>query len=112
MQPTCVVRPLVAAALLSALVVPAAARDRHLTVVNDTSFAIVELYGSRVGSDEWKANVLGDETLSAGASKDVVFEDTKGYCMFNLRAVFEDKDEVVTGEPVNVCDAGTFTYRE
>jgi len=94
------------------LATQADALERRITIVNETSFAIVALYGSRIGSSDWNANVLGDETLLAGASKEVVFDDTHGYCMFNLRAVFEDKDVVVTKEPVNVCDENAFYYRE
>lgn len=93
------------------LSVPADALDRHMTVINETSFDIVEIYGSNVGENDWQENMLGDEVLSAGASVDVDFDDRSGYCMFDLRAVFEDGDEVVS-ERVNVCDENRFYYRQ
>jgi hypothetical protein len=93
------------------LSVPADALDRHMTVVNETNFAIVQLYGSNVGTRNWSGNLLGDGGLPAGASVDIDFDDGSGYCMFDLRAVFEDGDEVVK-ERVNVCDENRFYYRE
>ena len=103
--------PATALVLSMTLSAPADALDRHMTVVNGTSFDIVELYGSNAGTSGPQENMLGDAVLPAGASADIDFDDGSGYCMFDLRAVFEDGDEVVS-EGVNICDENRFYYRE
>jgi hypothetical protein len=94
-----------------ALAVPADALDRQMTIVNGTSYDIVGIYGSNVGKSDWQENLLGDEALAAGAEVAIDFDDRSGYCLFDLRAVFADGDEVVS-ERVNVCDENRFYYRD
>lgn len=104
------VRLFVIAASLAVLSAPAQALDRSLTLVNETDFDIVEFYGSIVAEDGWNGNLLTNGALAAGSSVEVEFADHKGYCLFDLRAVFEDGAEIVT-QDVNVCDEHEFYYR-
>ena len=106
-----VVRSSAAAALVSALSMPAQALDRHVTIVNDTSYDIVEFYGSQVDAKSWEEDILGKRILKAGASLDVNFDDGTGYCMFDFRAVFDDGD-VLVRENINVCEIGTYRYHQ
>jgi hypothetical protein len=55
--------------------------------------------------------LLGDEVLTAGAEVAIDFDDRSGYCLFDLRAVFADGDELVS-ERVNICDENRFYYRD
>jgi hypothetical protein len=104
-----VIRLPTAAALLVGLSFPAAALERHMTIVNETGFAVAEFYASNLATEGWGENRLG-EVLPAGASVELDFDDGSGYCLFNFRAVFEDGDEIVS-ERINVCEGGEFYYR-
>ncbi len=47
--------------------------------------------------------------LPSGNSVVINFDDGTGYCIFDLRAEFEDGD-VLEKFGVNVCELGSFTY--
>jgi hypothetical protein len=104
------VRLFVVAASLAVLSAPAQALDRGMTLVNETDLAIVAFYGSTGAENSWDENLLTNGALAAGSSVEVEFADHSGYCLFDLRAVFEDGAEIVT-EDVNVCDWKEFYYR-
>lgn len=97
-----------AAAVLVASVVPAAALDRHVNIVNKTDYSIVEFYASSVGQDTWEENILGDDEVPPGGNVNVNIDDGTGYCKYDLKVVFSDGDEVVKNA-MNVCEVGTFT---
>lgn len=104
-------RPAAAVAFVLAFSMPALALDRHVKIINETRFDIVEFYGSQVNAKTWEEDILGKDTLRAGQSVDVNFDDGTGYCMFDFRAVFDDGDELIR-ENINVCEVGTYRYHE
>jgi len=99
----------VAGAFCAASVLPAAALDRRVRIVNATGFAIVEFYASNTGTSDWQEDILGQDVLPSGASVMINIDDGTGYCKYDLLAVFEDGDQLVKSD-VNVCEVGTFTY--
>ncbi len=96
---------------LLATVDQAAAVERRVRIINETSFDLIEFYGSNVGTDSWEEDLLGNDVLPAGRFFDVNFDDGSGYCIFDFLGVFEDGDEVVKRR-VNVCQIGTFRFAE
>lgn len=106
MQPMSIV---LAAAALLGTVLPAAALDRRVTIVNNTGYTITNFYGSNTGSKSWEEDILGSDVLPSGSSVVINFDDDSGYCKFDFKAVFEDGDELVK-EAVNICEISTFTY--
>ena len=101
----------VAAALLSAFSVDAEAQDRHVTIINETRYDIVEFYGSNVNAKTWEEDILGSDVLPAGSSVNINFDDGTGACMYDFRAVFSDGD-VLEDEDINVCEISSFRYHE
>lgn len=99
---------LMTAALSVAFSAPAMAQDRKVTIVNNSGFTISYFYGSNVGTDFWEEDLLSSDVLSNGATVDINFDDTTGYCRFDLRAIFDDGTELVKKD-VNVCEISTFT---
>ncbi len=97
------------AALFSVATQPASALDRRVQIVNKTGFTMVNFYGSNTGAKSWEEDILGDDVLKSGQSVVVNFSDNSGYCKFDLRAVFDDGDEVVKNN-VNICEIATFTF--
>ena len=100
-----------AAVLIVGFSLPAQALNRHVTIVNDTTYDIVEFYGSQVDAKTWEEDILGKKVLKAGGSIDINFDDGTGYCMFDFRAIFDDGDELVR-KNINVCEVGTYRYHE
>lgn len=96
--------------LTLAAVLPVIAQDfdRKVTIVNNSGFTISYFYGSNVGTTFWEEDLLSSDVLTNGASVDVNFDDTTGYCRFDLRAIFDDGTEIVKKD-VNVCEIATFT---
>ena len=101
---------LIAFPMLALGLQPALALDRRVRIVNETGFSIVKFYGSNTGAEDWQEDILGEDVLPSGESVIVNFDDASGYCKFDLRAVFEDGDEV-TQANVNICEVGEFTFR-
>jgi hypothetical protein len=89
----------------------ALALDRHVIIVNNTSFTINEFYASSVGQNSWQEDILGSDTLGPGAKVRINIDDGTGYCKYDLRAVFNDGTEAVK-QRVNICEVGTFTFNE
>lgn len=98
-----------AAMLLAFSAQNAAALDRWVKIVNNTSFTIVEFYGSHRDAKTWQEDILGQDVLGPGRSVNVNFDDGTGYCKFDFKAVFNDGD-VLVKKNVNICEIGTFTY--
>jgi hypothetical protein len=99
---------LMTAALTAAFAAPAVAQDRKVTIVNNSGFTISYFYGSNVGTTFWEEDLLSSDVLSNGATVDINFDDTTGYCRFDLRAIFDDGTEIVKKD-VNICEISTFT---
>ena len=70
---------------------------------------MTNFYRSNTGTNSWQEDILGRDVLPSGSEVRINFNDSTGYCMFDLKAVFEDGDEVIQ-ERVNICEVGTFTF--
>lgn len=89
----------------------ASAYDRRVIIANKSSATINEFYASSTGARSWQEDILGNEVLSSGNSVQINIDDGTGYCKYDFRAVFEDGTESVKRQ-VNVCEVGTFTFRD
>ena len=81
-----------------------------MQIYNDTEFTIVEFYASNKGTNDWQEDILGTEVLAPGSSVMVNIDDGTGYCKFDFLAVFEDQDQVVSGDN-NICELAEFHFR-
>jgi hypothetical protein len=86
-------------------------KDRNVRVINDTSFTILNLYGSNVGSNDWEEDVLGSQVIAPGATFTVNFDDGSCYCNFDLKAVFNDRTETIRNR-FNVCTESSWRIHE
>lgn len=100
-----------AAAVVAVTAVSASAYDRHLTIHNDTGLTLYKFYSTNSGASKWGNDVMGSSTLPNGASMRLNFDNSKGYCEFDFRAVFED-GSVLQRANVNVCETGDYYYTE
>ncbi len=96
------------AALASALAVLAmpAAADIVFSLTNETENDIVFFYASPSSSEEWGDDILGDQILEAGGSGTVTIASDE--CEFDIKAVFDDEEEVT--DSVNLCETTEYTF--
>ena len=100
-----------AAVALGASTLSAAAVDRHLTIHNNTGMTMTNFYSTNSGASRWGSDILGSSTLPSGTSLRLNFDNNKGYCEFDFRAVFSD-GTVLQRANVDVCATGDYYYTE
>jgi len=83
--------------------------DRRVRIVNETGYTIVRFFASHTDAQSWQEDILGSDVLPSGSTVVINFDDGTGYCVFDLRAEFDDGD-VLEKYDVNICEIGTFTY--
>ncbi|PLL14530.1 hypothetical protein C0V75_03625 [Tabrizicola sp. TH137] len=101
--------PVAAAALLCAAT-PALAEDLIFTLINDSSYTIIEMNVSPVGEEMWGENILTVDAVSPGMSGDITIADGLDVCDYDLRFVTEDGIEAAQTQ--NLCDLNTFTISD
>ncbi len=98
---------LLAVALFFAGTLNAQALNRWVTIINDTNFTMVEFYASNRDQTSWGRDWFGSSILSSHSQVDFNLDDGSGYCIWDLKAVFSDGDEV-TRMGMNVCETGSW----
>ena len=98
------------AALAALSATPVLAQDLVFTLVNDSSHAIVEMYVSPVGEEEWGDNILMVDVVDPGVSGDVTIADGLEVCDYDLRFVTDQGIEA--SQTQNLCDIATFTVTD
>jgi hypothetical protein len=90
---------------------PASALDRWVELTNNTRMPIVEVYISRVRSELWDIDLLGDDYLAPASSVLVKIDDGAG-CRFDVKTVFDDGTTQIRRN-VDVCAVERFaiSYR-
>lgn len=92
-------------AVLTASVASADHHDREIAVVNDGYETVWEIYMPHVDDGSWGPDLLRNYVLPAGAWDDFEPARPEGYCMFDIKVVFESGyTDVVWG--VNLCEVG------
>ena len=99
-----------AAAAFALLATPALAEDLHVTVKNNTSTTLTELYVSHVGTNSWEENILDGE-VDAGEDLAVTIADGRSTCEYDIKAVFEDGGHAEFRDQ-NLCTTTTFIVHD
>ena len=81
-------------------------------LMNQTTLTIAELYVSPAADDEWGEDILGKDVLPNGQSVEIVFSPKAQECMWDLKIVDEDDDDVIWTR-LDLCKAShiTLLYR-
>lgn len=88
----------------------AQAQNRWVTIENATGVTMREFYASNRDQRTWGRDWFGSSMLYSGQTVDFDIDDGSGYCLYDLKAVFVDGDEV-TSMGFNVCELGTWRIR-
>ena len=100
-------RILFALLVMAASTVAAQAQNRWVTIENLTGVTMLEFNASNRDQRTWGRDWFGSEVLYSGQSFQFNIDDGSGYCLYDLRAIFADGDEV-TSMGFNVCELGTW----
>jgi hypothetical protein len=99
-----------AALTLFAAAAPAFADHMKVRIHNDTGLTLYRFYSTNSGATKWGSDVMGSSVLANGSSMVLNFDNAKGYCMFDFRAIFDNGVEL-TRANVNVCEIGDYYYQ-
>jgi hypothetical protein len=85
---------------------PAAAGPRAVAVkvANQTKQAIVAVYSSIPGREDWSADMLGKAKLGAGKTLSLKLVDATGECLLDFSALMDNGDTKVQ-KGVDLCGA-------
>ena len=79
---------------------------QDFTINNNTGHVVMTLNVSPSNSDQWGADILGQDVLANGQSATVSFERGEAQCEWDIRATYDDGDTTdVRG--VNLCEVAT-----
>ncbi len=96
--------------IISAFAAPAFAQDLEFDLINQSSFALQELYVSPASTDEWGDDVLGVDILGSGEQGVVTIADGETTCTYDLRFLTDTGTEV-TGT-ADLCETHSFTLSD
>ncbi|MBI4225477.1 MAG: hypothetical protein HY617_04110 [Candidatus Sungbacteria bacterium] len=82
--------------------------DRHVLVINRTSYTMVRFHASNRSRGGWEEDILGNDVLRPGYQVRVNIDDGSGYCRYDFRAVFNNGQEIVRYD-VDVCRVSKWT---
>ena len=88
--------------------VPAQALNRWVTIDNATGVTVREFYASNRDQSSWGQDWFGSNMLYADQTVDFNIDDGTGYCIYDLKAVLLDGEEI-TNMGFNVCESGIWT---
>jgi hypothetical protein len=88
----------------------AVAGKQDFRIHNRSGIAIVRLYVSSSGTNDWEEDVLRSEILEPGEVFRLNFADDTPGCMHDLKAVFRN-GAVVEEREVNLCRVSDFNFR-
>ncbi|MEG3967598.1 hypothetical protein QUA00_08230 [Microcoleus sp. T2B6] len=79
------------------------------SITNKTATNITSFHTSPTGVNDWEEDLLGIDILKPRASTNISFTDTRNVCTYDIKAVFDDGEEVIQYK-VNLCTEGNFTF--
>jgi hypothetical protein len=100
-----------ALSLISLLRTSAGAYDRHVVIINHTSYDMVGFYASNVDANSWEENILINNDISPlqpGQRLNVNVDDGTGHCMYDFKAAFENGSTAVRRR-LDVCRTNSWT---
>lgn len=89
---------------------PSFAEDLVFTLINDSSYTIVEMNVSPVDEELWGENILTVDAVEPGMSGDITIADGLDVCDYDLRFVTDDGTEATKTQ--NLCEISTFTVND
>ncbi len=101
------------AALAIAFVGPAHAQEakQDFKLVNRTGYELNKVFVSPSKADDWQEDVLGQDTLSNGASVDIKFHRATTTCKWDLKVVYTVDNTSAVWSDINLCEVEKITIK-
>lgn len=87
--------------------VSASAQDVTFSLTNQSGYTLVEFYASPEDVSSWEEDILGDGVLESGYVLDIIIADDRSQCIYDMRMVFDDGDELL--DTVDICEMSGYT---
>ncbi len=81
---------------------------QDFAMVNRSGYQINEIYVGPSSSPNWGRDLLGQNVLANGRSFNVTFSGNSGECLWDIKIVYEDRDESEMRQ-VNLCRVSRVT---
>ena len=95
-----------AGAMLIGGAVTASADNRDFTFTNSSGSVVDQLYVEDSGLPDWGADILGEDTLDAGASANIHFNGYRAdSCNYDIKVVFTDESSLEAYQ-FDLCSIG------
>ena len=95
---------------ISLISIQASAGDADFTLLNGTGYTIREVYISAANKNDWGKDRLGEGDLANNKSRLFKFRDSAN-CVQDIKVVFDDSDEAVTWEDLDLCEINKLTLK-
>ncbi len=101
-------RAVILSGLLALSATPALAEDLTFKLINHSDANVDGFYVSHSGTNDWEENLLSGGYLAPGYEVDVMINDGRRTCTYDIRVEFDDKSAVEDYE-MDLCDLGEYT---
>ena len=100
-------------ALAGTSVAPALAQEakQNFVLVNRTGYELSHVYVSPSKSDDWGDDIMGQDTVSDGATVRVRFERGTRTCHWDLKVTYSDDDSSAYWRSIDLCTVERITIR-
>lgn len=85
----------------------AAAQDRRIRLINESSMTIREFYASNINRRGWEEDILGRRQIPPGRSLVINLDDGSGHCRFDFKTVMSN-GRSIEKRGVDVCRLQTY----
>ena len=84
---------------------------QDFTLVNKTGYELNAVFVSPSHADDWGDDVMGQGTLSDGASVEIKFHRAEPTCNWDLKAVYTDDGSHAVWHDIDLCTVSKITIR-
>lgn len=85
------------------------AESLRFDITNETATNITKFYTNPTGIDDWGEDILGIDILRPGESGTITIRNSQNVCTYDIKAVFDNGEEVIKYK-VDLCTVENYTF--
>ncbi|MEQ8816798.1 MAG: argininosuccinate lyase [Thalassobaculum sp.] len=101
-------------AIASSMAVSAVAwaqAKQDFTLVNNTGYALSEVYVSPSKADDWQDDILGRDIMDDGVEFDISFDRADKSCFWDLKVIYHDDNSSAVWQGIDLCTVSVITIK-